>query len=117
MLYIYKTSTLKVKRDRAMMGFQDNKGGDNGNTFNEKYHSDAEGPPRKMSRLRKDICSKPTFVASNQDIVSAFADSGEHHLCQRNTGKVVAQLRAARAIRDSPNAITSAADALTVRSV
>ncbi|CEG48538.1 hypothetical protein L915_07780 [Plasmopara halstedii] len=77
----------------------------------------SEEPPRKISRLTADVLKKSAAVDSNKVLVNVLADYGDQHIRQGHTGKGVAQLRAARAIRDYPHPVTSAADARAIRSV
>ncbi|CAI5746745.1 unnamed protein product [Peronospora destructor] len=79
----------------------------------EKKDED-EGPPRKLSRLAKDVCKKPAAVPSNQVVVDAFLDFGDQELHRGQTGQGVTHLRAALSIRDHPCAITSGIDARDV---
>ncbi|ETO76669.1 hypothetical protein F444_07998 [Phytophthora nicotianae P1976] len=73
-----------------------------------------EEPPRKISRLTEDVRKEPAAVFSNQVIVNTFAEYGEQQLHRGHTGKGVAHLRAARAIRDYPCPITSGTEARAV---
>ncbi|KAG6966664.1 hypothetical protein JG688_00006666 [Phytophthora aleatoria] len=81
---------------------------------NNTAEAEDEEPPRKISRLTEDVRKEPAAVFSNQVIVNTFTDYGEQQLHRGHTGKGVTHLRAARAIRDYPHAITSGTEARAV---
>lgn len=83
----------------------------------EHSKNEDKEPLRKISRLIEDIRQKPAAVDSNKVFVNVLKDYGEQHLRQKQIGKGVAQLRAARAICDYPHAITSATEARAIRMV
>ncbi|KAG2769436.1 hypothetical protein PC129_g10640 [Phytophthora cactorum] len=88
--------------------------GDENNTAEAEAEAEDEEPPRKISRLTEDVRKEPAAVFSNQVIVNTFTDYGEQQLHRGHTGKGVTHLRAARAIRDYPHAITSGTEARAV---
>lgn len=71
-------------------------------------------PPHKTVRLAEEVREVKAANFANQKIVDAFADYGEDQLNLGHTGKGVSHLRAAMYIRDHPDAIKSAKDALLV---